>query len=135
MGVNEIDRIQSILESKYKEKGYITPEEILKIIEENNISVFQVDKITNRLLLKGIMIIDDPNNIEETEIEDWSHLNYDDILNKAITIEPELKQYINFYACLLLILSNIFSLRLHFLKLLYLYLITYIQLLLMKAYL
>ncbi len=95
MGVNEIDRIQSILESKYKEKGYITPEEILKIIEENNISVFQVDKITNRLLLKGIMIIDDPNNIEETEIEDWSHLNYDDILNKAITIEPELKQYIN----------------------------------------
>lgn len=73
MGVNEIDRIQSILESKYKEKGYITPEEILKIIEENNISVFQVDKITNRLLLKGIMIIDDPNNIEETEIEDWSH--------------------------------------------------------------
>lgn len=95
MEVNETDSIQNILESKYKEKGYITPEEILKIVEEKNISVFQVDKITNKLLLKGIMIIDDPNNIEENEVEDWSHLNYDEILNKAINIESELKQYIN----------------------------------------
>lgn len=95
MGVNVIDKILEILEIKYKENGYITTDEILRVIEENNVSIFEVDKITNKLLLKKVIIIDDSNNIEENEIEDWSHLNYDIIYGKVISIEPELQQYIN----------------------------------------
>ncbi len=95
MEVNVIDKILEILESKYKENGYITSDEVLRVIEENNISIFEVDKITNKLLLKGVIIIDDSNNVEENEIEDWSHLDYDSIYRKVISIDTELQQYIN----------------------------------------
>jgi len=95
MEVNVIDKILEILESRYKENGYITSDEILGVIEENNISIFEIDKLTNKLLLKGVIIIDDSNNVGENEVEDWSHLDYDNIYSKVISIEPELQQYIN----------------------------------------
>lgn len=85
--------VLNILESIYDENGYVTYDEILTIIEKYNISLFEIDRITSKLLLKGVIIIDEKESADD-KIEDWSHLDYNSIFNEAIRIEPELKEYI-----------------------------------------
>jgi len=81
-------------------KGYITFNDILDIIDLFNLAIEDVDKVSDHLLTIGCIIREKDTQIndgddEESQSNDRSKLNYDDIFSKVIELDGSLEVYLN----------------------------------------
>jgi len=84
------------LSSLSKSKGYISFDDILNITDSLELPIDDVDRISETLLLQGIIIREkDVHKIREEEsFEDRSKLDYEQIFNQVVDIDPSLSRYI-----------------------------------------
>lgn len=91
--------IVDCLFAKYKQKGFLTNEEILNELIAQNISIVQTERICAELLQKGVLISTDVSNYSD-DLKDSMEFNYDkaqsdyDELYKKIIRQDESLQFL-----------------------------------------
>lgn len=91
--------IVDCLFTKYKQKGFLTNEEILNELIAQNISIVQTERICAELLQKGVLISTDVSNYSD-DLKDSMEFNYDkaqsdyDELYKKIIRQDESLQFL-----------------------------------------
>ena len=81
----------------YKEKGYVTEENVLNEVTENDLPLDEIDYMCDRLLSMGILIKDKPNErVEEDDnVYDRSQTDYEKVFKKVVEIDPSLVHFID----------------------------------------
>lgn len=88
-------KVMDALIAQYKEQGFITEDKALDAMIENDISLTEIDKITEQLLSMGVLILTDQDDFEDSESDyDRSQTDYDALFDKAINIDPGLTCFI-----------------------------------------
>ncbi len=84
------------LYSKYKANGFITEDEALACFVAHQVPLFEIDSLTEHLLTLGVIIRLDDNDSDGDNLlsNDRSKLDYDEIYNEVLLIQPELKTFI-----------------------------------------
>lgn len=88
---------QEKLIKEAERKGYLTFDDIMDMADTYNLSVSEVDKLSEGIQIRGIIIYEDAPStkaLEET-LEDYSRVDYDAIFNEIITICPDLENVVN----------------------------------------
>ena len=86
-----IDKLYSL----YKERGFLSEEEALRIMSTENISLVEINKITNKLFAMGVLFSLD-NNLDENYYIDYGFIDYNNIYKEVISIDKNLKHLIHF---------------------------------------
>jgi hypothetical protein len=76
-----------------RQKGFISIDEIMSISEEFKLDVIDIDRVTEDLILKGIIITDELS-IKKSENEKTygkAQIDYNKVFNKVIKLDPSLK--------------------------------------------
>jgi RNA polymerase primary sigma factor len=93
--LEKLNEVITELISIYDRNGYVTEDQVLVSVIDNNIPLEQVDSICDTILSKGILIHDGMYNSEvDEQITDQSRTNYDALFNKVIEIDPTLNIFI-----------------------------------------
>ncbi len=91
---------EGIIEKLYQEytvRGFISEEHIFDVLEENGISLFDVEYICDRLLGKGVIIQDEDISNDSDEVEyDRSQTDYSTIYEKVIEKDPYLIDFVEY---------------------------------------
>ncbi len=94
--MSKFDECFNSLEDLAKTKGYLLFDEILDATESFNLSIVEVDNLSEKLQLNGIVISDEPViNDDEQQLYDYSRTDYDAIYKEIASIAPELEYTIN----------------------------------------
>lgn len=83
------------LESLSKDKGYVSFDDILDAAEEFDLSVVDVDNLSEKLQLNGIVISDEPPQAAEPEPYDYSRIDYDAVYDEIVSVAPEFEYTVN----------------------------------------
>lgn len=80
----------------YKTRGYVTEDEILDLVAENNISILETNSILEALLDKGVLIQDKPpvQNKNNDEDYDLARMDYNVLYQNIVEVCPHLKIFI-----------------------------------------
>ena len=91
-------QVQEKLLEEFSKKGYISEKEIDQCCDENDIDLFDVDKILQFLIDRKVLIQDSaPDIIKESddEIYDRSQIDYEDFYEEVLNIYPDEEIFIN----------------------------------------
>lgn len=94
MGLSRFE-IQENLYKLYSEKGFLTENDIDSCCEENEVDLFDVDKIIQFLIDKKVIIKDSSTVQEEDDIYDKSQVDFDSFYNEVLERFPEQSFFIN----------------------------------------
>lgn len=83
------------LESLSKDKGYVSFDDILDAAEEFDLSVVEVDNLSEKLQLNSIVISDEPPQAVEFEPYDYSRIDYDAVYDEIVSVAPEFEYTVN----------------------------------------
>ena len=89
---------EGIVEKLYKEytvRGFISEDYIFDVLEENGISLFDVEYICDLLLSKGVIIRDDAST-EDDEEYDKSNIDYEEVYREVLEIDDSLFDLIEY---------------------------------------
>ena len=83
-----------------KSKTFLTTEDILNKVIAANLPVDELDRVCESLLDKGVLICQDPSEIDydinlDDVFNDRSQIDYEIIFNRVIQIDNSLKDYIS----------------------------------------
>jgi len=84
------------LYNDYKLHGYVTEQNVFKIVEENDIPLFDIEYICDQLLSKGVIIRDDDIDNEEDDDFDRSSTDYSKIYSDILEIDSSLMTFIEY---------------------------------------
>lgn len=88
-----------IIEKLYHEyimHGFISEEYIFDVLEENGISLFDVEYICDHLLSKGVIIRDDAPVVDVEEEYDRSKIDYEEVFREILEIDDTLVDFIEY---------------------------------------
>lgn len=90
--MDQNDLIESIFKL-YEEKGYVSVDTIVEIVDKAGISLDDIDRICDKLLGMGVIIRDDADDYSDEEDEEYdrSRVDYDALYYKVAQIEPEFR--------------------------------------------
>lgn len=89
---------EGIIEKLYNEytvRGFISEEYIFNVLEENGISLFDVEYICDYLLSKGVIIRDETTQ-DDDEKYDRSNIDYEEIYREILEIDDSLSGLIEY---------------------------------------
>ena len=88
------------LRSKYHKQGYLTEDEVLDVSEDLKFSLKETEDLIGTLLEEGFIILEEEPEAAlefsaEDEIYDKSQIDYQEIFDEVVLLEPNLLDYIN----------------------------------------
>ena len=90
---------EGIIEKLYQEytvRGFISEDHIFDVLEENGISLFDVEYICDHLLSKGVIIRDDAPVDEDEEEYDRSNIDYEEVFREVLEIDDTFTDFIEY---------------------------------------
>ena len=90
---------EGIIEKLYNEytmHGFISEDHIFDVLEENGISLFDVEYICDHLLSKGVIICDDAPIDEEEEEYDRSNIDYEEVFREVLELDDTFTDFIEY---------------------------------------
>ena len=90
---------EGIIEKLYQEyavHGFISEDHIFDVLEENGISLFDVEYICDHLLSKGVIIRDDAPADDEDEEYDRSNIDYEEVFREVLEIDDTFTDFIEY---------------------------------------
>lgn len=95
--MSDLMSCQDKLISEAENKGYLTFDDIMDIADTFMLSVSEVDKLSEGIQLRGIIVYEDvpASSCDDDTLEDYSRVDYDAIFKEIITISPELEFIVN----------------------------------------
>lgn len=90
---------EGIIEKLYQEynmHGFISEDHIFDMLEENGISLFDVEYICDQLLSKGVIICDDALNDDEEDEYDRSNVDYEEVFSEVLEIDDTFTDFIEY---------------------------------------
>lgn len=81
----------------YQLDGFVSENEALDIMAENNLRLDEIEKLTGQLLSMGILILSDQGDVDEdrNELEyERSQINYEQLFSDVVRIDPTLMNFI-----------------------------------------
>ena len=90
---------EGIIEKLYQEytvHGFISEDHIFDILEENGISLFDVEYICDHLLSKGVIIRDDALTDDEEDEYDRSNVDYEEVFSEVLKIDDTFSDFIEY---------------------------------------
>lgn len=90
---------EGIIEKLYQEytvHGFISEDHIFDVLEENGISLFDVEYICDHLLSKGVIIRDDAPVDEDEEEYDRSNIDYEEVFREVVEIDDTFTDFIEY---------------------------------------
>lgn len=90
---------EGIIEKLYQEytvHGFISEDHIFDVLEENGISLFDVEYICDHLLSKGVIIRDDAPVDEDEEEYDRSNIDYEEVFREVLEIDDTFTDFIEY---------------------------------------
>lgn len=90
---------EEIIEKLYREytvHGFLSEDYIFDVLEENGISLFDVEYICDHLLSKGVIIRDETSSDEDDEEYDRSNIDYEEVYREIIEIDDSLSDLIEY---------------------------------------
>jgi len=90
---------QAVIEkafSVYVEKGYITEDSILDLIEEYNLPLSEISRVCEHLVAKGVVIRDGNVDNANSNGKDYSQKDYSLTFDEVITIDESLVAFIDY---------------------------------------
>ena len=91
--MSDVMNCQEKLILEAENKGYLTFDDIMDMADTFMLSVSEVDKLSEGIQLRGIMVYEEaptPNN-SEAELDDYSRVDYDAIFDEIIGIDSDLE--------------------------------------------
>lgn len=95
-----MDKRQQALEQLLKKadmQGYVIFDDIMSAADEYNLSIPEVDWLSEAIATKGIIIYDEAPNSpssSDDEFEDYAQIDYEDIYRRVLQIDPSLESFI-----------------------------------------
>lgn len=94
--MSRYDDCLNALLSKANNKGYLTFDNIMDTTDAFDLSLSEVDRISEMVHLRGIIVYEvEPLEQSEDELEDYSRVDYELIFKEIIEICPELEYIVN----------------------------------------
>lgn len=90
---------EGIIEKLYLEytvHGFISEDHIFDVLEENGISLFDVEYICDHLLSKGVIIRDDALTDDEEDEYDRSNVDYEEVFSEVLEIDDTFTDFIEY---------------------------------------
>lgn len=90
---------EGIIEKLYHEytvRGFISEDHIFNVLEENGISLFDVEYICDHLLSKGVIIRDDTPADDDEEEYDRSNIDYEEVFKEVLEIDDTFTDFIEY---------------------------------------
>lgn len=90
---------EGIIEKLYQEytvHGFISEDHIFDVLEENEISLFDVEYICDHLLSKGVIIRDDALTDDEEDEYDRSNVDYEEVFSEVLKIDDTFSDFIEY---------------------------------------
>ena len=90
---------EGIIEKLYYEytvRGFISEDHIFNVLEENGISLFDVEYICDYLLSKGVIIRDDTPVDDDEEEYDRSNIDYEEVFKEVLEIDDTFTDFIEY---------------------------------------
>ena len=90
---------EGIIEKLYYEytvRGFISEDHIFSVLEENGISLFDVEYICDHLLTKGVIIRDDTPVDDDEEEYDRSNIDYEEVFKEVLEIDDTFTDFIEY---------------------------------------
>lgn len=90
---------EDIIEKLYQEYtvcGFISEDHIFEVLEENGISLFDVEYICDHLLSKGVIICDDALSDDEEDEYDRSNVDYEEVFSEVLEIDDTFTDFIEY---------------------------------------
>lgn len=90
---------EDIIEKLYREytvHGFISEDHIFDVLEENGISLFDVEYICDHLLSKGVIIRDDTLTDDEEDEYDRSNVDYEAVFSEVLEIDDTFTDFIEY---------------------------------------
>lgn len=90
---------EEIIEKLYQEytvHGFISEDHIFDVLEENGISLFDVEYICDHLLSKGVIIRDDALTDDEEDEYDRSNVDYEEVFSEVLKIDDTFSDFIEY---------------------------------------
>ncbi len=90
---------EGIIEKLYQEytvHGFISEDHIFDVLEENGISLFDVEYICDHLLSKGVIIRDDALIDDEENEYDRSNVDYEEVFSEVLEIDDTFTDFIEY---------------------------------------
>ena len=90
---------EGIIEKLYHEytvRGFISEDHIFNVLEENGISLFDVEHICDHLLSKGVIIRDDTPVDDDEEEYDRSNIDYEEVFKEVLEIDDTFTDFIEY---------------------------------------
>ena len=90
---------EGIIEKLYQEytvHGFISEDHIFDVLEENGISLFDVEYICDHLLSKGVIIRDDALIDDEEDEYDRSNVDYEEVFSEVLKIDDTFSDFIEY---------------------------------------
>ena len=84
------------LHQEYTVHGFISEGHIFDVLEENGISLFDVEYICDHLLSKGVIIRDDAPVDEDEEEYDRSNIDYEEVFREVLEIDDTFTDFIEY---------------------------------------
>lgn len=78
-------------------QGYVIFDDIMSAADEYNLSIPEVDWLSEAIATKGIIIYDEAPNSpssSDVEFEDYAQIDYEDIYKRVLQIDPSLESFI-----------------------------------------
>ena len=89
--MSKYDKCLSLLLSEAEQKGYLTFDNIMNTTDTFDLSLSEVDRMSESIHLRGIIVYEDePAEQVEDELEDYSRIDYDMIFKEIVELSPEL---------------------------------------------
>lgn len=94
--MSDIMTCQEKLIQKAESVGYLTFDDIMDMADTFSLSVSEVDKLSEGIQLRGIIVYEDtPVSKNDETIEDYSRVDYDAIFREIVDLAPELEFIVN----------------------------------------
>lgn len=90
---------EGIIEKLYQEytvHGFISEDHIFDVLEENGISLFDVEYICDHLLSNGVIIRDDALTDDEEDEYDRSNVDYEEVFSEVLKIDDTFSDFIEY---------------------------------------
>lgn len=90
---------EDIIEKLYQEytvRGFISEDHIFDVLEENGISLFDVEYICDHLLSKGVIIRDDALTDDEEDEYERSNVDYEEVFSEVLEIDDTFTDFIEY---------------------------------------
>lgn len=90
---------EDIIEKLYQEyivRGFISEDHIFDVLEENGISLFDVEYICDHLLSKGVIIRDDALTGDKEDEYDRSNVDYEEVFSEVLEIDDTFTDFIEY---------------------------------------